>query len=465
MSIVDLPIFGPSHTNRSLRVGAQVTRNFYPELNELSGEPTSLMPFPGLKSFANVSPSSNRGMGIFGNELYTISGTTLYKVASDATVTSIGTIAGTDRCVLTDAGLELVITNGFTNPYSYDGTTLTQGVNTNLTTSKYSAYINSRVVYDGLGGQLIFADLNDALSIDSANILVTEARPDDVEGVWSFRNNVYAGGDKSIQPYWNSGSGNPPYDPILNAIQDVGIHSSTVATSRDYTYLLGRDKNVYQYDGLTLRPIGNPAVCQSISTYTSVSDAYGVCFSFDSLDFYLLSFPTGNETWLFSDNTKLWTNLTYGTEGGQHLISDYQFIYGKHLVSDRRNGNIYELDFDTYTDNGDVIQRQRDTISLSAKNLGLTGRSVVMNSLELLIEPGASLVSGSATVIMQYSDDNGRSWSSELWSSIGQQGDYEYRVRWFQLGRFRNRMIRFRMTDPINWVIVGARADVEVGID
>jgi hypothetical protein len=87
-----------------------------------------------------------------------------------------------------------------------------------------------------------------------------------------------------------------------------------------------------------------------------------------------------------------------------------------------------------------------------------------MDKLELIIEPGASLVTSEAQMIMQYSDDNGRSWSSERFAKIGEQGDYTYKLWWFGLGVFYNRMFRFIMTDPIKWVLISANADVELEI-
>lgn len=116
------------------------------------------------------------------------------------------------------------------------------------------------------------------------------------------------------------------------------------------------------------------------------------------------------------------------------------------------------------TDNSDVIQRVRTTRTVSAKDLGAVGRSLFMSKLELVIEPGTSLVSGASQVIMQYSDDNGKTWSSERWASVGEQGDFTYKVEWFGLGSFTKRMFRFTMSDAIKWVLVSCNAEVEVGL-
>lgn len=464
MARLPFPIAGPTYTNRSLPVSSQMTRGFYLEGNTQGNESIVLMPFPGLKLFSAGGINGSRGLPRLNDRLYSIAGNTLYSVDRLGNQTSIGMIEGSDRCGYAEDQVgNLVITTGEGRPYAYDGSTLTQGSDADLPNASTVTYINRRVVYDGSGGDIAFADLSDPLSVNSSNVIIAESKPDDMKAVIAFKQQMYGFGAKSIQPMYNSGTGNPPYSFILNATQEIGLDAvHSISSNRNFIYYLGSDLNVYQLAGLDSRPIGNPAIGQAISKYSLTSDAYGVCFTIDSMDFYLLSFPTGGETWLFNEQTGLWTSLAYGNDGDQHLISDYQFIYGKHLVSDRRNGNIYELDFDTYTDNGDTIHRRRDTVSISGATFGQPGAEVFMDTLGLVIEPGVSLVTDKSAIIMEFSDDNGRSWSQEMWEYIGQQGDYEIILEWHQLGSFKNRMFRFTMSDAIKWTLISGYVDVEL---
>tara|TARA_R110000803_G_scaffold210685_4_gene283237 strand:- start:6859 stop:8256 length:1398 start_codon:yes stop_codon:yes gene_type:complete len=463
MAIVNLPLIGPTYTSRSLPVSAQATQNFYITVNQQGGEQLSFQPFPGLKAFATGTGFS-RGMGRLSNVLYEVMGTTLNKITSAGVVTSIGTIDGSGRCSIETDGTNLIITTGVGKPYTYDGTTLTQGTDADLPNASTVTYINRRVVYDGTGSNVVFADLDAPLTVNSLNVIIAESKPDDMEAVYAYKQQMYAFGADSVQPMYNSGTGNPPYAFILNATQEVGlgaIHS--IDSNNQFAYFLGSDLSIYQLAGLSTRAIGNPAIGQAIENYSDVSDAFGVCFTLDNTEFYMISFPTGGQTWLFNETAGAWTNLAYGTDGDQHLISSYEFIYGKHLVADRRNGNIYELDFETYTDNGDVIQHRRDTVSINGNTFGKPGSDIFMNYLRLEIESGTSLVTSEASIIMQYSDDNGRSWSSERWMPLGDQGEYRHELVWWGMGTFKNRMFRFTMSDPIKWVLIKLSADVELG--
>lgn len=464
MTVVSVPLIGPTYTNRSLPVNAQMTRNFYAIVNEQGGEQLSFQPFPGLKPFATGTGFA-RGSGRLKNILYEVMGTTLNKVASNGAVTSIGTIEGGTRCVLDeDQSGNLIITTGLGKPYSYDGSTLTQGTDIDLPNANTVAYINRRVVYDGTGGDIAFSNLSAPLTVDSKNVTIAEAKADDAIAVYAYKSQLLGFGEQSIQPMWNNGTGNPPYTFVLNSNQEIGtkaIHS--ISSNNSFIYFLGSDFTIYQMAGLAVRPIGNPAIGQAIEKYSNVSDAFGVCFTLDNTNFYMISFPSGNETWLFNETAGIWTNLAFGTNGDHHLISSYELIYNKHLVTDRRNGNVYELDFDTYTDNGETIQHRRDTVSINGATFGKPGADVFMNFLWLEIESGTSLVTAESQIIMQYSDDNGRSWSSERWQSIGQQGEYRHELVWHGMGMFKNRMFRFTMSDAIKWVLIKLSADIELG--
>lgn len=465
MATVSLPIVGPTYTNRSLSVNAQVTRNFYIEINKEGGEAVSLMPFPGLKLFGTTGSGTNRGMGEHNNVAYTITDNMLYSVASNGLTTAVGEIPGSGQCVLVSDGLSLVITTGESKPLTWDESTLRTGTDADLPSAATVAYINRRVVYDGAGASLAFADLDVPLAVNSLNVTTVNSTPDDVLAVVAQDLQVIVFGEKSITPYYNSGAGNPPFDVIQNAVRNIGLKAiHSLAKNREFIYFLGSDSVIYRYGGLQVQAISNPAISNAIEGYGDISGARGVTFTLQGQNFYCITFP-GNETWLYNEGVG-WTNLADGTDGEPHRMCSYLHIYDKHLVADTDTGNIYELDFDTHEDNGTVIQRQRDTVNVSGKMYGKPGAKLFMDRLELILETGTSIISGQgsdAKVMMSYSDDNGRSFSSERWMSVGAQGEYRTRLEWYGLGSFYNRIFRFKMSDPIKWTLISLHADIELG--
>ena len=467
MPNVTVPIVGPTYTSRSTSIANQDTRNFYIEVDRESDTIAAFVPFPGLKPFADTSGSFGKGLGKYNNQLYAVTDNNLYKVASDATITNIGSVQTSDRCVLETDNSRLIIATGASKPYAFDGSSLTLGSDIDLAESSTVTYINNRVVYDGNNPDVIFAEPGNALSVNSLNVTSEDGKPDDTLAVKAFRDQVFVFGEESITPYYNSGTGNPPFNVIQNATANVGIGAiHSISTNYRSLYFLGSDLMVYRIAGIQPEPIGNPAIGQAISSYQNPDLAYGVCFSFNNQYFYLLTFP-GDASWLYTEGAG-WTRLAYGVNGLPHLISDYQYCYGKHLVSDRQSGIIYELDFDTFTDNSEVIQRRRDTRKISGKDFGFPGKEIYMDRLELVVETGTGLISGQGEdprIMMSFSDDGGRTWSPEQWGYIGKMGSFTYGQNpyWTDLGAFYERQFRFTVTDPVKVVLISANADISVG--
>jgi hypothetical protein len=465
MANIPIPVAGPTYTSRSLPVSSQLTQNFYIEIGRESENQATLQPFPGLLSFATAGAGADRGMCEFDGVLYKVSGNYLYSISSNGTATQIGFIEGSGYCCLRSVFSHLVIATGEGKPYSYDGTTLTQGADADLTSSATVAYINNRSVYDGDEADVIFSDLSAPLSVDSANITASDVNPDDTLAVYSWRQQVMVFGGESITPYYNSGTGSPPFDVIQNSVQEIGISAiHSIASNNNALYFLGSDKRVYAITGLQPQPVDNPAISNEIAGYAGVSDGIGMCLTLNGNNFYLLTFPS-NGSWLFNESSG-WTKLSFGTDGAPSLINSYCYIYGKHLVGDRRNGNVYELDLETFTDNGTTIIRQRDTVKISGKDLGVPGKELFQSKLELIIETGVGIANGQGSdpqLMMSYSDDGGRTWSAEQWASMGAMGDFTKRLEWFDLGSFYERMFRFKVSDPVKTVFISASAEVMVG--
>ncbi|MEE8208255.1 MAG: hypothetical protein V3T88_04775, partial [Nitrosomonadaceae bacterium] len=237
MPTIPIPLVGPTYTNRSLPVSAQVTSNFYVEVNHGGDETVSLQPFPGLKPFAVAGTGKNRGLGVRDGVLYTVSGTELYSISSLGASTLIGTIPGLNRCKLVDdSANNLVITNGQGKPFSYDGSTLIQGTDSDLPNASTVAYINDRVIYESSTG-LSFSDLNAPLTVNSANVLKANTKVDNTLAVAALDQQVFTFGSKSIEPAYFVGSGTPPYSRVNNAVKSVGtIAKHSVSTNNNFIY-------------------------------------------------------------------------------------------------------------------------------------------------------------------------------------------------------------------------------------
>lgn len=467
MPSVNIPIVGPSNNQRDGQISSQVCRNFYIHVDGESSEDRALVQFPGALNLSSGT-GADRGAGVYKGVLYVISGNTLFSVDSAGVKTSIGTIAGTSQCVMTEDGLNLVIACQDGKPYKYDGSTLTQATDIDVPSAATVTYINRRVVYDGNNRDVVFADLDSPLIANSLNIASVDAAPDDTLAVCVFNQQLYIFGERSINPYYPTGTGNPPYAPVQNATNTtLGIKSiNSVSASKNYIYFHGSDGNIHRMRGAQPQVISPQAVAQEISTYSNQSEGIGSVFSIDGQDFYYLTFPNGG-SWLYNDG-RGWTQLAHGVDVDPSIISRIIEVYGAIYATDRRNGNIYKLDFSTWTNNGETIYRERSTPKITPRALGAPGKRIFINRLTLACQLGVGIMNdqGSNPQIMMDWRNNGKGpWTSERWKSLGALGDGEVEVFWDELGEFdaSGREFRFRISDPIGVNLYSLAIDFDVG--
>jgi hypothetical protein len=126
-------------------------------------------------------------------------------------------------------------------------------------------------------------------------------------------------------------------------------------------------------------------------------------------------------------------------------------------VTDYDNGKVYLLDQNAYTDDGQYIVRE--FVSRHNKS----GEFLSIAQLWIEMEAGVGLVTGQGSdpqVMLQISRDGGHSWGAELVAAIGKLGMYRMRALWNRLGRSRDWLFKFRITDPVKTVFVAAWARV-----
>jgi hypothetical protein len=228
--------------------------------------------------------------------------------------------------------------------------------------------------------------------------------------------------------------------------------------------------------------ISTPAIEFAIGKWSDPTDAEGFCYSDEGHSFYVISSNSGNQTFAFDISTGKWHQRAYlDSFGNLARIRPRCFLRfaGKNLVGDWENGNIYEYDLDTYTDNGNPIpairscltiqqgleQQRTATLQLDMDTgVGISGSSgsgsgaLFQGLLGLLMSGvgGASSEGVDPKAMLRWSRDGGKTWSNALWRSFGKIGEYLKRVRWNRVGGGRRTVFEVTITDPVKRNITGA---------
>lgn len=444
---VDYPAVGASYRSPSLPASAQRTVNMYPEAVQNGLEEVVLHNFPGLNQLlAGSAGEFDRGLHLFQDKLYQVAGSQLYLVNSSYSRTAIGSVAGSDRVSMANNGTTMVIVTGG-NEYTYDGTTFASAtLGSNPTNVEY---LNNRFLYDDDDGRVGVSSVG-STAVASGNYFTPESTPDDLVRTYVFNQFVYLFGESSIEPWQNVASGTPPFERMNGAIiENVGLAGrNAVDSTESAIYFVSAKGEAQQLQGFRPQQISTVAIANEWRSYT-LSDAVVNTVQALSLDFVIFSFPTDGKTWAYVETYGLWFELEHGTAAARWKGNSIIEAYGKTIVADYASGNIYELDPDTFTDNGTTTVRERIFAPLAGEKFGRPRQMYQMSELGLSIETGLGNSSElNPLIAVALSTDGGKSYSNERFKKVGQEGEYRKDVKINSNQHFKDLTVRLRYTEP-----------------
>lgn len=459
---VNINTTGPSYQSRSKPLSAQQTKMWYQQFNESGKEQFVLMPFPGLKTIGNAV-GIDRGFNRMTEIVYQVKGNTLYEIDRFGTHTSRGTIPGTGRAIMANDGINLfIVTDLRVFQYSADSLSVIEVTDPEIKGAQSVDFINNQFLYTKKKFTTV-SDVGNGASASGLNIIGEETLPDDMVRDFVFEEIIYRCGVRSVVGWFNSGVGSPPIEKLQGRIFTVGLAAiNSIAETDEAFYWLGDDNAIYRAAAGNKERVSTDAISNEIQGYSRVDDAIGSTFTFEGQNFYALSFPTGNKTFVLSESLgeNGWFEISSGTDNGVYQGTSFISAYNKILVADVSNGNIYELDLDTYQNNGEVLQRTRVTQTVDASLIGGAKKDRVgMSTLTIEMATGEGTVLGQGDnprIMIEYSDDGGRTFSSGTWARTGRLGEFILLVEFDDLGTFYSRIFRISTSDPVNYSIYSA---------
>lgn len=443
---------------RSQSLNAQRLINMYAE----KAPPGSLLEFilrsgPGLSAFATIGAGPIRGVHVMDSVLFIVSGTDLYSVDSDGAGTlrgSAGTIAGTGFVSMESNAIgELMITNSSGTGWLWDGATL-------ATLASYDAdfaddatsltFLDQYFIFTKSGtGQVHAFDLNTGKSYNPSSFGTAEASPDNVVQAYAFGGNIWVFGTITTEVWYNSGATTFPFERIPGAVfEDIGGVLNTVADIDNSLHWRSSDGIVYAATQLQPQRISTHAVEYKIKDWTN---HYAFTYKDEGHAFYVLGADEGAV--VFDRTTGFWHERDSFTVNRWRATS-YASAYGKHLVGDYLIGRIYEMSLSNYADGVNALQRR-----IISPPLHRGGAYMSVPLLQVHFEHGIGLTSGQGSdpqVVMDWSDDGGKTYGNEHWGSIGKIGEYEARAIWRKTGTFRQRVYRMTYSEPTKFSVYGA---------
>jgi hypothetical protein len=459
---IPVEVVGPSYKDRSPQFSNQRTQNMY--LGPGRDTKWAAYDFYGCKPFLSRS-GIDRGLYVFQDQLYQVSSGQLIRIASDGTVTALGAVTSTNRCLFDDDGLNLFITTG-ADTFVYNGSTVSMVTSSNLESPVSVNYLNGFFLYDGDEGRFQASEVGDGTTINDLSVGVANSNGDGILRGLVHDQLVYWYGSRSIEPWYFSGTGDLPFDRLEQGIIQMGLGATySLADDKDAMYCLGADRQFYKISRSVAQPISTPAV-REVEGFTTISDAIGWTLTLENQQFYWVTFPSESRSFLYSITLNYWVDLSYGMEGARHLANSYAYCYGKHFVADYRNGNIYQLDEQTFTDNGQPRLRWRDMAPITGAMIGVPGNQVTSGGLQLDMEVGVGLATGQGiepVLMCSSSGDGGKIFGEEIHVPIGIMGAYRHKPMYDHFITGYSIVHRIGCSDPVYFSLFGGLGSVADG--
>ena len=454
-----IPFGSEAYQHASLPFSAQRMVNCYLEPAPAGAKsPAAVVSSHGVTEWTTIGTGTVRGGVVRNDSLFVVVGTKLYSVSSSGTGTELGDIPGSGYVgMATDETNVMLVTGGL--GYYYNGTSVAQ-----ITDSDFPAVSDWVAVIDGYfvvaeadSGRFYVSTNRSPDSWDALDFSTAEKYPDDIVSGIVDHGELVLLGKESGEVWYDSGNSDFPLDKTPSGHFEKGcLGSRSPAKVDNSVFFVGNDGIVYKLNGYTPQRISTYAIEQAIDAATD-KDFIGFTWIEGGHTFY--GVKSDDFAFAYDVSTNLWHEReSFGLDSWRWAFALHCF--NKWIVGDSTSNALGQLDINTYTEFGDTMRFLCTSPSVSQDNARITH-----NRLELVFENGVGLATGQGSdpqAMLRYSNDGGRTWSSEKWRSIGAIGEYQSRAVWNRLGQARDRIYEVSITDPVRRTLILATTELEV---
>lgn len=415
----DFGFVGAAYTAASITQDDQACINWYPETdptkadnpstqeNEQQRGVIALYPTPGLITLLQLAIGEVRGFHVLpgGATLLAVSNNTLYSVDLSLVATSIGTLStSVGQVTISDNGAAAYIVDG-TYRYSY---ILGTGVFTQQTDGPFTGggmcdEVDNFFVYSNpQTNEWGCTDVGDVVSnpLNLGDILGASGN---LVRLIADHRQVLLMGETYSERWINVGSFPFPFAVVPGSSMQHGCAAPySVARLGEGIAFLALDtrgqSTVIMWGATVTQPqrISTYAIENAIQSYDVTSDAIAYTYSQAGHEFYVLTFPTADVTWVYDLSTQLWHRRAWRDPATgiyhRHRSNCAAVFAGKIVVGDWQNGKVYELSQAAYTDAGAPLPCVR-----RCRHLTSDLKRQFFSDLQIQFQPGVGTQAGDST--------------------------------------------------------------------
>lgn len=339
-------------------------------------------------------------------------------------------------------------------------------------------FIDTYLIFSKRGSRQWYWSLSGLAVFDPLDFGTKSGSQDEISAVAALYDLVWVlGNQRSTEIWFDAGAADSAFARFAGVFIEHGCNSAFALAKSDlFLFWLGQDPQghavVFMGGNYKAQKVSTPAVDYALAQLpvSQLKNAIGFTFQFYGHTFYTLVFPHTSDDngptagWLYDISTNQWSQWSTLDANGnlaRPRANCHAFAYGMNIVGDYENGNLYELDPNTYTDNGTPIARIRGWPHVVQGNKRVSVTQFVAD-----LEPGEDTgeldANASPEISLRTSLTKGLSWGNPVVQSLGALGAFATNVQWRRVAYGRDLVFEVNWSVPCKMALNGAWLEFEV---
>lgn len=428
--------------------------NGYLEITPDGKEPTPIYGTAGLKPWSSGLAGGCRGRLKVKGDLFLVMGAHLYTFDSAGVAVDLGAIPISGRVSMAGDGTNVVVVAGGLI-YVWNGTTLAVVTDPDAPEASSVVWTDGYFVFGIVNSQeFAISALASPIDYDALDFAAAESNPDLLVTPFVYHRILYLFGTESAEAQQNTGGADFPFSRYEGVNIDVGLAGpDAIDKTNDAVFWLAPDNTARRLDGLTATKISTTRIGKIIEGWTDKSATIVSPYVFADHLFVKFWNPDGCVVW--DQNTETWhEEASYNsvTCRGSDVIA----AYDKLLVADATEGKVYELDAETYDEDGAVLPFEITTPFAYAAN-----KLQTFTDFEVVTQRGVGSLTLNPQITLERTKD-GETWSPRKSRRLGKQGARTGRTLFGTQGQGRAMAFKIGIYDAVQRAVLGCYAEVDV---
>jgi hypothetical protein len=402
--------------------------NMFVEEAKTSENQVCLQSRAGLATFATRGSGPIKKLysekGVFSGAVLAVSSSTLYKDA-----TSLGTVNGSGPYSIAGTASEALIAGGGTLQRS-TGAALANVSFPDSAAVRAVCVINFLFVAvrgdSTYPGRFYWSAVNNGNSWDALDYATAERAPDALLDIAALGDNIWLFGQSSLEVWQNTGAATLPFQRMEQVAFDKGIIATGAWAKADNSLIfIGSDAVVYR------AAADNPVRISEhwLEEKIAASSAWSV-FAYSRQGHEFVCIRLDSETYAYDVVTQEWTE--FQTSGANWIAQCSCMVGSTAYLGHSSTGAV--MTFSGWQDLGADLTRK------FTAGVPLDG-PLSINGIRFWLNVGAAPTGITPTLYLSYSRDQGRTYSTEISTDIGNatddgSDDYRVRAEFRRLGMF-----------------------------